>query len=264
MGKREGVVDSSYIHMGDNPQIPTCSIMGVNIAAVNMDQTMEYITKHLRQLQGKYICVSNVHTTVTSYENEEYLAVQNEAALALPDGKPLSVVCKMRGLEGAARVTGPDLMERIFMISRASGFRHFFYGSTEETLALLKDRLLERYGDIGIVGMYSPPFRQLTQDEDEEIVRLINSREPDFIWVGLGAPKQEIWMAKHKGLFRGVMIGVGAGFNYHAGQIKRAPEWMQRCSLEWAYRLLQDPKRLFKRYLKTNMKFIWEAVVLGK
>lgn len=257
-------MDSKYIHKVDKSQIPTCNIMGVNIAAINMAQTIEYITKNFQHLQGKYICVSNVHTTVTSYEDEEYLGIQNEAVLALPDGKPLSVVCKMRGLAHAARVTGPDLMEEIFLISKANGYKHFFYGSTEETLTLLKNRLLERYGDMQIVGMYSPPFRQLTQEEDEKIIQLINSKNPDFIWVGLGAPKQEIWMANHKERFYGLMIGVGAGFNYHAGQIKRAPKWMQWCSLEWAYRLFQDPKRLFKRYLRTNLKFIWKAVVLGK
>ncbi len=257
-------MDNNYIHMVEMPQIPTCNIMGVNIAAINMDQTVGYITKNFQQLRGKYICVSNVHTTVTSYEDEEYMAVQNEAVLALPDGKPLSVVCKMRGLKNAARVTGPDLMEKIFLISKVKGYKHFFYGSTEETLALLKNRILEQYGDLQIVGMYSPPFRQLTQEEDEKVIQLINTKNPDFIWVGLGAPKQEIWMANHKGRFHGLMIGVGAGFDYHAGKIKRAPKWMQTCCLEWAYRLFQEPERLFKRYLKTNLKFIWEAVVLGK
>lgn len=258
------MLGDNYTHMADGPQIPTCSIMGVNIAAIDMEQTIEFITKNLRQLQGKYICVSNVHTTVTSYEDKEYLAVQNEAVFALPDGKPLSVVCRMRGLANAARVTGPDLMERIFSISKSNNYSHFFYGSTEQTLELLKKRLSERYGNIRIVGMYSPPFRQLTKEEDEKIIELINAANPDFIWVGLGAPKQEIWMANHKERFHGLMIGVGAGFNYHAGQIKRAPKWMQACSLEWVYRLFQDPRRLFKRYLRTNLKFIWEAVVLGK
>lgn len=257
-------MDNNCIHMVDRSEIPTCNIMGVNVAAIDMEQAIGYITKNLRQLQGEYICVSNVHTTVTSYEDEEYLAVQNKAVLALPDGKPLSVVCKMRGLTNAARVTGPDLMEEVFRVSESNCYRHFFYGSTEETLALLKSRLLERYGSLQIVGMYAPPFRQLTKEEDEKVVQMINVANPDFIWVGLGAPKQEIWMADHRGRFQGLMIGVGAGFNYHAGQIKRAPEWMQVCSLEWVYRLIQDPRRLFKRYLRTNLKFIWKAVILGK
>lgn len=245
-------------------EIKCCKILGIEIAVIDMNKTVEYLTKNLRRLKGKYICVSNVHTTVYGYEDKKYLLVQNGAELALPDGKPLSVVCRMRGMKEATRVTGPDLMEQIFCASNGKGYRHYFYGSTEETLNALKKKLLQNYADIQIAGMYSPPFRKLEKEEDEQIVRQINASTPDFVWVGLGAPKQENWMAEHKDRVDGLMIGVGAGFDYHAGNIKRAPKWMQNCSLEWLYRLLQDPKRLFKRYLKTNAKFIWEAVILGK
>lgn len=245
-------------------EIKCCKILGVEIAVIDMNKTVEYLTRNLQRLKGKYICVSNVHTTVSSYENRKYLAVQNGAELALPDGKPLSVVCRMRGMKEADRVTGPDLMAQIFCASRGKGYRHYFYGSTEETLNLLRQKLLQEYADMQIVGMYSPPFRRLEKEEDERIIKQINASNPDFVWVGLGAPKQENWMAEHKDRVDGLMIGVGAGFDYHAGNIKRAPEWMQKCSLEWLYRLLQDPRRLFKRYLKTNIKFIWDAVILGK
>ena len=112
--------------------------------------------------------------------------------------------------------------------------------------------------------MYSPPFRELAQEEDRQVVEKINAAKPDFIWVGLGAPKQEIWMAKHQGLVGGLMLGVGAGFDYYAGNIKRAPQWMQRMNLEWLYRLSQDPKRLFQRYWHTNTRFIWHAVIRGR
>jgi N-acetylglucosaminyldiphosphoundecaprenol N-acetyl-beta-D-mannosaminyltransferase len=120
----------------------------------------------------------------------------------------------------------------------------------------MKKRVLESYPDLNIVGMYSPPFRDLTKDENEEIVRMINDAKPDFVWIGLGAPKQEIWMARHKGIIEGVMIGVGAGFDYYAGNIKRAPWLMQVLYLEWLYRLMQDPRRLWKRYVTTNVKFV--------
>lgn len=245
-------------------EVGCCKILGVEIATIDMKRTLEYITHNLKGLKGKYICVSNVHTTVMSYENEDYLVVQNGAELALPDGKPLSIVCKKRGYKEAARVTGPDLMGEIFEISEQKGYRHYFYGSTEETLQLLKEKLLEKYPDIQIAGMYSPPFRKLNEEEDKQIVEQINNTEPDFVWVGLGAPKQENWMAEHKDKVQGLMLGVGAGFDYHAGNIKRAPKWMQKCSLEWLYRLMQDPKRLFKRYLDTNVKFIWKAMILGR
>lgn len=249
--------------MSDNG-IRCCNIMGVNIAAVDMSATLKFIDQNLAGLKGNYICVSNVHTTIMSDEDVSYCAIQNGGAMALPDGKPLSVVCRRRGFTEAARVTGPDLMGEIFDRTVDKGYRHYFYGSTQETLDILRNKLEEKYPGIQIVGMYSPPFRALEPAEDEQIIQKINESEPDFVWVGLGAPKQEKWMAEHKGVINALMIGVGAGFDYHAGNIKRAPKWMQKFSLEWLYRLMQDPKRLFKRYWQTNIKFIWKAVILGK
>lgn len=236
---------------------PICNILGVNIAAVDMSRTVGYIQKYIKELSGFYICISNVHTTVMSYENEKYCAIQNGAVLALPDGKPLSIVCKRQGFPETQRVTGPDLMGEIFAISGENGYRHYFYGSTEDTIRTLRKQLEESYPGIEIAGCYAPPFRPLTKEEDAEVTKQINEAEADFIWVGLGAPKQEQWMYAHQGRVRGVMIGVGAGFDYFAGNIRRAPMWMQKCSLEWLYRLLQDPRRLLKRYLVTNTKFMW-------
>ena len=234
--------------------IKTCRILGVNIAVTNMAQTVQYIENNLEKLRGKYICVSNVHTTVMAHDNPAYRNVQNSAAIALPDGKPLSVVSRKRGYTEAERVTGPDLMGELF--ARENGLKHFFYGDKEETLQILQQKLKEKYPDIQIAGMISPPFRSLSQEEEKAYIQKINDSGADIIWIGLGAPKQENWMYEHQGMFQGVMIGVGAGFSYHAGLIKRAPEWMQKMSLEWFYRLMQDPVRLFKRYFTTNLKFI--------
>lgn len=238
----------------------TCNILGVNINVTNMNKTVDYICSNIDILKGNYICVSNVHTTVMSYENEEYRNIQNSGAMALPDGGPLSFVSRKRGFKGAERVTGPDLMLEIFKISKEKNLKHYFYGSTQQTLDELKDKLFNKYPDIEIVGMYSPPFRKLTREEDYRVIKEINDSNADFIWIGLGAPKQEVWMYEHKNKINGLMIGVGAGFDYHAEKINRAPEWMQRYSLEWLYRLLQDPKRLFKRYVETNTKFIYYLV----
>lgn len=237
-------------------EVPTCPILGVWIAAIDMKAALAYIQEHLRELSGNYICISNVHTTVTSYEDAEYRKIQNGGALALPDGKPLSVLCRKRGFAGADRVTGPDLMREIFDRSEKCGYRHYFYGSTPETLKVLEQKLKEQWR-LNIVGLESPPFRALTPEEDAQAVERINASGADFVWIGLGAPKQERWMAAHQGRVQGLMIGVGAGFDYFAGNIKRAPMWMQKLSLEWLYRLLQDPKRLFRRYLVTNTKFLW-------
>lgn len=235
----------------------TCNILGVNIAVTNMKKTLDYIEENLESIKGEYICVSNVHTTVMSYEDEEYKKIQNGGVLALPDGGPLSLVSRKRGFKHAERVTGPDLMGEIFKISEERGYTHYFYGSTEETLDILRIKLKERYPKLNIVGMYSPPFKKEVILESSKVLNTINKSKADFIWIGLGAPKQEKWMHLHKGKVNGLMIGVGAGFDYFAEKIDRAPNWMQRINLEWFYRFLQEPRRLFKRYFISNSKFIY-------
>lgn len=244
--------------------IPVCNILGVDIAAINMSWLISFTRDNIKRLSGDYMCVSNVHTTVMSYEDPAYCAVQNGGIMAIPDGGPLSSVGRKRGFGNMARTTGPSYLEEVLKISAENGWSHYFYGSTEETLEKLRGILQKKYPDVSIAGMYSPPFRPLTEEEDEAIVAQINASGADFVWVGLGAPKQENWMAAHQGRVHGLMVGVGAAFDYMAGNIQRAPQWMQNCNLEWLYRLLQDPKRLFKRYLVTNTKFIWNVVLRGK
>jgi len=238
--------------------------LGVEIAAINMEWLLDFTLKNIRNLSGDYMCVSNVHTTVTAYEDLEYCAVQNGGIMAIPDGGPLSSVGQKRGNKDMQRTTGPSYMGEILRISAERGYRHFFYGSTEETLKKLYQTLEKDYPGVQVVGMYSPPFCTMTEKEDAAIIEQINAANPDFIWVGLGAPKQEKWMSDHQGKVNGFMVGVGAGFDYFAGNIERAPVWMQKSNLEWFYRLLQDPRRLFGRYLHTNTKFIWHAVVRGR
>ena len=244
--------------------VPTCNIMSVDLAAINMPWLIEFTKKYIKDLSGEYICVSNVHTTVMSYDDKEYCAVQNGGIMAIPDGGPLSSVGRKRGFLDMQRTTGPDYMKEILKISAEEGYRHYFYGSTEKTLNKLEKIIEKRYPGVLVAGMYSPPFRPLTKEEDEESIRMINDSNADFVWIGLGAPKQERWMADHKGKIKGLMVGVGAAFDYEAGNIDRAPMWMQKANLEWLYRLLQEPKRLFKRYFYTNTKFVIQAVIRGK
>ena len=257
------VYNKFYKRTVDKSAIPICNIMGVDIAAIDMEWLVDYLIRNVKGLSGDYICVSNVHTTVMAYEEQEYCRVQNGGIMAIPDGGPLSSVGRKRGFESMKRTAGPSLMEEIFQISAEHSFRHYFYGSTDETLEKLYSVLTEIYPGMQIAGMYSPPFRSMTDDEDKTIVEQINETASDFVWVGLGAPKQEKWMATHQGRINGLMVGVGAGFDYYAGNIKRAPEWMQKSNLEWVYRLLQDPERLFKRYLYTNTKFLWNVYIKG-
>lgn len=253
----------------DKSEIPICNILGVNLAAINMDWLLKYFKQYVKSsegnlLAGDYVCVSNVHTTVTSYEDAEYCKIQNSGLMAIPDGGPLSSIGRKRGYQEMQRTTGPSLMDELFKVSSECGYRHCFYGSTEETLEKMCRVLSKNYPSLQITGMYSPPFRPVSEEEDAAIVKMINDTKPDFVWVGLGAPKQERWMAEHQGIINGLMVGVGAGFDYFAGNIDRAPEWMQESNLEWFYRLIQEPKRLFKRYMRTNCKFIWLVVMRGK
>lgn len=240
-------------------ELTYCSILKTNINVTDMDKTIAYITDNLEELRGDYICVSNVHTTVMAFRDESYRKVQNSGAMALPDGQPLSIVSRRRGYSEAQRVPGPDLMPAILHLSEEKGYRHYFYGSTPETLEKLRKVLLDRFPKLQIVGMYAPPFRPLTEEEDQEAVQQINESGADFVWVALGAPKQEKWMYEHRGRVNGLMIGVGAAFDFIAGTVRRAPMWMQKLCLEWVYRICQDPKRMFPRYVSTNFAFLWHV-----
>ena len=257
-------INMQFVHKVNKSEIPVCNIMGVNIAAIDMNWLLKFTEKYITDLSGDYCCVSNVHTTVTSWEDKDYCMIQNGGILAIPDGGPLSSVGKRRGYTKMKRTTGPAYMEEIFKISAQKGYRHYFYGSTKETLEKLRKQLLKKYPDIQIAGMYSPPFRTITEEEDRRIVEKINKTHSDFVWIGLGAPKQEKWMAKHQRQIKGFMVGVGAGFDYFAGNIARAPKWMQNRNLEWIYRLFQEPRRLFRRYWHTNTRFIWNAYIKGR
>ena len=238
----------------------TNRILGVNIAVTNMQETVNLIEAQIEDLQGKFICLSNVHTTVMAQEDEEYRKVQNSAFLALPDGSPLALVQRIRGYKEAEQVPGPDLMPALWKATENTGISHYFYGSSQETIDRLKAELEKKYPGLAIAGMESPPFRPLTEEEDREAVRRINASGASVVWVGLGAPKQEKWMYAHQGKINALMLGVGAGFDFHAGTVRRAPAWMRSHYLEWLYRLIQDPKRLWKRYVGTNAKFLLLSV----
>lgn len=255
---------NGYIHGVDKSQIPTCNILGVDVAVIDMEWLLEFTRKNIKALSGDYMCVTNVHAAVAAFEDGTYRDIQNSGIMAIPDGGPLSSLGKRRGHEKMSRTAGPSYMEMVLGMSAENGWRHFFYGSTDETLRKMMAMLGEKYGDVQVAGMYSPPFRQLAEDEDRQIIGMINESSPDFVWVGLGAPKQEQWMSAHQGKIKGLMVGVGAGFDYLAGNISRAPRWMQEHSLEWLYRLWQEPGRLFGRYWRTNTKFIWHALIRGK
>ncbi|MBO4912071.1 MAG: WecB/TagA/CpsF family glycosyltransferase [Butyrivibrio sp.] len=232
-------------------------LFGIRYAIARTEEAVFHVIKHLKELSGKYICFSNAHTSVMGRENPEYRDVLNNSAFTFADGSPIAKLQQTEGYIGAERVAGPDFMEHMFRNTTDGSVSHFFYGSTEETIEKLRNNLIAKYPGINIAGMYSPPFRPLSEEEDAADVEMINSSGADIVWIGLGAPKQEKWMLAHKDKIKGVMMGVGAGFDFHGGTIKRAPVWVRKIGLEWFFRLFQDPERLFKRYFVTNTKFLY-------
>ena len=233
------------------------NVFGVHYAIARTEEAVLHVARHIKELSGKYICFSNVHTVVMAKEHKEYRDVLNDAAFVFPDGNPIAQQQQKNGYELAERIAGPDFMEHMFRLTADGSLSHYFYGSSQETLDALSDNLKKKYPGLDIRGMFSPPFRPITEEEDAEFVEMINAAGADIIWIGLGAPKQEKWMWDHKDRVNGVMMGVGAGFDFHAGTIRRAPKWIQKIGFEWLYRLFQDPKRLIGRYFVTNGKYIW-------
>ena len=235
----------------------------INILGTNISITKSYeeVYKKLRQISKvpSYITVNNVHTVVLAVRNKNYREALNNSILSLPDGKPLSIVARLKGVKNISRIFGPSFMEKALEWGQEDGLTHFFFGSSKETLDRLLDNINIKYPRALVVGSYSPPYKDVFSNEENEFfIRLMNESGADIFWVGLGAPKQEVWMYEnYKKLDQGVMIGIGAGFDYLAGNTKHAPEWMKNASLEWLYRLIQEPRRLWKRYLVTNSLFIW-------
>ena len=239
------------------PEPERVDILGVRISAVNMDSAVSYLLTNLNASRHQYICVSNVHTTVYAKERPEYREIQNRSFLSLPDGKPLSIIGKRMGYDHMDRVTGPDFMEALFRRSQNGEYRHYFYGNTAENLDILLSYLKERYPGMTIAGSRPSLFRDATAEELQDIAEEINATRPDFVWVGLGAPKQEIFCDRLSPQVNAVMIGVGGAFNTVCGIIPRAPRWMQDLSLEWLFRWSREPVRLIKRYFVTNAKFLF-------
>ncbi|MBA4385638.1 MAG: glycosyltransferase [Anaerolinea sp.] len=233
------------------------NILGVGISAINMTQALEAIDWWIAQRQPHYICVTPVHGVMDCYHQPELRPIFNRSGLTTPDGMPIVWLLRLKGYRHVDRVYGPDLMLALCEHSLAKNYRHFFYGGTEGVPELLAEKLQLRFSALQVVGTCSPPFRPLTPEEDEQVVEMIQAAGPDIVWVGLSTPKQERWMAEHLGKINApVMIGVGAAFDFHAGLKKQAPRWMQRSGLEWFFRLVTEPKRLWKRYLINNPLFV--------
>jgi len=232
------------------------TILGCNIGEINYESATQLILGLARKRESRYVCVANVHMVMEAYDDAEFRQIVNAADLVTPDGMPLVWVMRLQGLRQQERVYGPALTQFVLEAANREGIPVGFYGSTLQTLEKLKRNVQERYPSLKIAYLYAPPFRPLTPEEDEEVVRAINDSGTRILFVGLGCPKQERWMAAHKGRVQAVMLGVGAAFDFLAGVKPQAPRWMQRAGLEWLFRLLTEPRRLWRRYLYHNPRFV--------
>ncbi len=206
--------------------------------------------------QSRYVCAANVHMVMESHDDQAFQSVVNGADLVTPDGVPLVWALKLLGVPDATRVYGPDLTLHVCERAAAEGIPIGLYGGTPESLEAFVQFLETNYPGININCKIAPPFRPLTPEEDVQYTRQINESGVRILFVGIGCPKQEKWMAEHKDKLSAVMLGVGAAFDFHTGRVKQAPSWMQRVGLEWLFRLLMEPRRLWKRYFKHNPRFV--------
>ena len=239
-------------------QIERVDVLGVHVSAINMPLALETIDDWIARRERHYVCVTGVHGIMESQQDESLRRIHNAAGLVTPDGMPLVWVSRLKGQRHVNRVYGPDLMLALCERSVADGYRHYLYGGMEGVPERLAANLQRRFPGLLFVGMHSPPFGPMSDEQDEQITGMINDTAPDIVWVGLSTPKQEQWMAAHTDrLTAPVLIGVGAAFDFHAGLKKQAPRWMQRGGLEWLFRLVSEPGRLWKRYLINNPKFVF-------
>jgi len=240
---------------------PRVNILGVGISAIDMQMALSAIEDWIAEREAHYVCVTPVHSLMECHRDPNLRRIFNVSGLTTPDGMPLVWLSRLKGFRHVDRVYGPDLMLTLCERSAARGYRHFFYGGAEGVPEQLAAVLQERFPGLQVVGTYSPPFRPLAPEEDKQAVKMINKADPDIVWVGLGSPKQERWMAAHVcALTAPVLIGVGAAFDFHSGRKPQSPRWMQRSGLEWLFRLLTEPRRLWRRYLINNPLFV--ALVL--
>lgn len=237
--------------------LPRVDVLGVGISAVTMAMAVEQIGSWIESGQQHYVCVTGVHGVMESQSDPELLRIHNRSGLTTPDGMPMVWASRWAGVDQVERVYGPDLMLAVCARAAELGWTSYFYGGQDGVAEMLALRLSERFPGLKVVGTSSPPFGLLSEEEDQLEVERINLADPDLLWVGLSTPKQEHWMASHLGRVRArVLIGVGAAFDIHAGLLSQAPQWVQRSGMEWLYRLYREPRRLWRRYLSNNPRFL--------
>ena len=234
-------------------------ILGVGVSAIDMKRALAQVVAAIESRRKGYICATGVHGIMESQNNPALAQILNRALLNLPDGRPTMWVGRLQNLSGMQQVTGPDFMLAVSAMSVARGYTHFLYGGAPGVAESLKQELTQKFPGLRVIGTYTPPFRPLQTEEEEDLQTLIARLRPDVFWVGLSTPKQELFMAKYlHRLDTTLMVGVGAAFDLHTHRIKDAPDWIKKSGMQWLHRLCQEPRRLWKRYLINNPKFLYK------
>lgn len=237
--------------------VPATRVLGVPISTINMGVAVRTILDWVEHRNAQYVCVRDVHGIMRAQEDPALMAIHHGAGLITPDGMPLAWTLKARGYRDAGRVCGADLVAALCLASVPLGTRHYLYGGKPGVAERMATTLTEMFPGLQIIGSSTPPFRALTPDEDEAMVAKIASMHPDVVWIGLSTPKQEYWMRDHVARIPGAtLIGIGAAFDFYAGDVKRAPRWMHSSGLEWLHRLISEPRRLWRRYLVLAPRFV--------
>lgn len=231
-------------------------VLSLTPDVLDHEAAVQRVVELVRKGDGGYVCFSTVHMVMEAHDSPEFAVKVNAADMIVPDGMPIVWMQKLQGMSGAVRVRANDLMMQLCEYAAKQDLKIGFYGGKQEVIDAILERAKLEYPDLRIVYAYSPPFRPLTDDEDAQVVREVNAAEPDILFMGLGCPKQENWMSAHKEQLKAVMLGVGASFDFFAGNVKESPEWMGRLGLEWLFRLTQEPQRLWRRYLILNPRFM--------
>ncbi|MGA3055098.1 MAG: WecB/TagA/CpsF family glycosyltransferase [Candidatus Korobacteraceae bacterium] len=243
----------------DHARPPRANVLGVGVSAINMAEALHLSERLLREKGKGYVCLTGVHGIMEARRDDTLRAILNRSFLCAPDGMPTVWVGRLQGHRTMRRVYGPDYMLEMCKMTARAGFCHFLYGGKAGVALRLKQRLELMVPAINIVGTYTPPFRPLTPPEEDQMLAAVNQTRPDIVWIGLSTPKQERFMAQYADrLDASLMVGVGAAFDIHAGLLTDAPGWVKRCGLQWLDRLVKEPRRLWRRYLTNNPKFLWD------
>lgn len=241
--------------------VPATRILNIPVSTLNMQTAVETIMGWIAKQASQYICVRDVHGVMRAQDDPELAAIHEGAGLVTPDGMPLAWILRARGYKQSSRVCGADLVAALCEASLKTGARHYFFGGKHGVAERMAAELTRQFPGLVIAGVSTPPFRELSRDEDAKITADIGATRPDIVWVGLSTPKQEFWMREHVGRIPGAtLIGVGAAFDFYAGDVKRAPNWMRGSGLEWLHRLYSEPRRLWRRYLVLAPKFVSKAL----